>query len=454
VGPLCAAAAALVALVNPTAGTAVQQRCAERPARHGAVHAARHAPRDTLAGALRGAHRAGLMSWRERRRDERALRRARRHGGRELANVLALADRLAAERRLPVGRLRAVMATIDHNRRARPGPALARRKAGGLVWQERPPYGWQVHPLASAGRLNAVVSARRRGAIVRVADALIARGNREDGALRFEYLFPFGTGDPPWTSAMAQATAAQALARAYHVAHRRRFLQAARGAYRAMTAAAVRAPGGRVERFAMYSFARDERILNGELQMLVALHDYARIASDARAERLFVRLAGDELDAVGRYDTGAWTLYDAGGREASLHYHALATRFAGALCRRGERLFCPVHARFARYLREPAALTLRVGRRGRARRSMGLFVAASKPATATLAVIRIDGLIVLQRRVSLGRGGISLRFTPPRRGRYTVALWATALNGKASTRGTSLTVAPSAKRRRGGRSRR
>jgi len=368
--------------------------------------------------------------------------------------VLALAERLAAQRRLPVARLRAVMATIDHNRRARPGAPLQRRKAGGLVWQERPPYGWQVHPLASAGRLNAVVSRGRRGAIERVADALAARGVPDHGALRFEYLFSFGTGRAPWTSAMAQATAAQALARAFHATHRRRYLDAARGAYRALIRGAVRAPDGRVGRFAMYSFAPDERILNGELQMLVALHDFARIARDARAERLFVRLAGGELDAVSRYDTGAWTLYEQGGREATVHYHALATRFAGALCRRGERPFCPVHARFARYLREPAALTLRVRRRGRVRRSMGLFAAASKPAAATLAVVRLDGMMVLERRVSLGRGGIRLRFTPPRRGHYTVALWATALNGKPSTAGRRLTVAPSAGHRRGGSSRR
>src|SRR3954452_3307982 len=435
----------------------MRARCeaAPAPAATPAAHVAHHPRRDSLAGALRHAHLAGEMSWHERRRLERELRRARRHGGRELGNVLALADRLAAERRLPVARLRAVMATIDHNRRARPGAPLERRKAGGLVWQERTPYGWQVHPLTSAGRLNTVVSSRRRkGAIERVAGALAARGVPDHGALRLEYLFPFGTGRAPWTSAMAQATAAQALARAYRATHRRPYLAAARGAYRALIGGAVREPGGRVARFAMYSFNPDERILNGELQMLVALHDYARIARDARAERLFVRLAGDELDAVGRYDTGAWTLYEQDGREAPVHDHALATRFAGALCRRGERLYCPVHARFARYLREPAALTLRVGRRGRARRSMGLFAAASKPATATVAVVRIDGLMVLQRRVSLGRGGIRLRFTPPRRGRYTVAVWATALNGKPSTADERLTVAPSARHRRGGSSRR
>jgi hypothetical protein len=130
-----------------------------------------------------------------------------------------------------------------------------------------------------------------------------------------------------------------------------------------------------------------------------------------------------------------------------VHYHALATRFAGALCRRGEKLFCPVHARFARYLREPAALTLRVGRRGRAKRSMGLFAAASKPATATLAVVRLDGLRVLERRVSLGRGGIRLQFTPPRRGHYTVALWATALNGRVSTAGKRVAVAAARRKR-------
>jgi hypothetical protein len=45
------------------------------------------------------------------------------------------------------------------------------------------------------------------------ADSLLAHAVRDGGRLRMEYTFGFGTGRAPWTSAMAQATAAQALAR-------------------------------------------------------------------------------------------------------------------------------------------------------------------------------------------------------------------------------------------------
>lgn len=448
-GTLCATAAALLALVSPQAGDALRARCqAPPPPPPPPVHVARPPRRDTLLGALRHLHLTHQISWHERLGDERLIRRAQHRGGQGVSDMLALADGLAARRALPVGRTRAIFATIDHNLRARPGAPLQRRKAGGLVWQDRPPYGWQVHPLATAGRLNALVTARHRGGAARVADALIARGTKSGAALDFEYLFPFGIGRPPWISAMAQSTAAQALARTYRLTHRRRYLVAARAAYQGMLQAAVHAPDGSVQRFVMYSFAPGDRILNGELQMLVGLHDYARIARDRPAMRMFVRLAGAELDAVGQYDTGAWTLYEQGGVEATVHYHALATRFAGELCHDGEQPFCPVHDRFARYLREPAALTLKVGRTGRARRSMGFFVAASKPATATVAVVRIDGLVAFQERVSLGRGGLSLTFTPPKRGHYTVALWATALNGKRSTMGEKVVVAAPPRRHR------
>src|SRR4051794_23534469 len=123
---LCATASALVALALPSAGADLQRWCAERPAAAAAAPPAavpaRPAPRDaspprraTLAGALRRAHHAGELTWHERRRAERELHAARRAArrlpaarARELTAVLATADGLAAERRLPAARLRAV----------------------------------------------------------------------------------------------------------------------------------------------------------------------------------------------------------------------------------------------------------------------------------------------------------------------------------------------------------
>jgi hypothetical protein len=405
------------------------------------------------------------LPWTERFRQQRELRLARRAASRlpdgrsrELRAVLAVADDLAAAHRLTGSRLTAVMRTIAFNRRAWSREALprpfSRRAVEGLVWQYRPGSGWQVHPLSSAGRLNALAKQCPRSCrvplLLRAANALSEHG--------LEYLFPFGIGRPPWRSAMAQATAAQAFARVHRLTAGSVFRRAAERSYRALLVPplAVRGAGGQIDRLAMYSFSPGMRVLNGELQMLVGLRDYGRINRDAEARRLFGRLAAAELEALPSYDTGAWTLYSAGGREATVHYHGLATRFAGALCRRHAKPFCAAERRFARYAREPARLTLAVKPRGRAKRSVSFSVGASKDVQATVAVVSLNGRMILERQLALGRGGARLGFTPPRRGRYTVAFWGTAANGRRSTAAAEFvaTSAPSAKRRRGAGSRR
>ena len=78
---------------------------------------------------------------------------------------------------------------------------------------------------------------------------------------------------------------------------------------------AVAAPGGR--RYVMYSFAPALQILNGELQAINGLRDAAVLAGakPGASSRSGDRAARRVLP---RFDTGAWSLYSAGGRESTL----------------------------------------------------------------------------------------------------------------------------------------
>src|SRR5437764_1444656 len=68
---------------------------------------------------------------------------------------------------------------------------------------------------AQPARASTARAAQDTEKITTLAAALVARGEPAPlGTLRFEYWFPFEGGKPPWVSGMAQAVAAQSLARA------------------------------------------------------------------------------------------------------------------------------------------------------------------------------------------------------------------------------------------------
>ena len=165
----------------------------------------------------------------------------------------------------------------------------------------------------------------------------------------------------------------------------------------------------------MYSFRPSMRVLNGELQTLVGLADYARIADSRRARRVVSFTARRMVRALDAWDTGAWTLYSAGGREASLHYHRLAATFARRACeQRLARGFCPASKRFARYSVEPPRLSIRVASRVTAPRRVRVRVRASKLARGALVVRGPRGF---RRRVALSSGAGPRRCASPRGGR-------------------------------------
>ena len=95
-----------------------------------------------------------------------------------------------------------------------PAPRADVTDEDGLVYRYFAGRCLEFHPLANFGALNARVAAGDTDGAQRLAAALVARGvSRPGGAVVWEYPFPFSGGKPGWTSGMAQAVAAQALAR-------------------------------------------------------------------------------------------------------------------------------------------------------------------------------------------------------------------------------------------------
>jgi hypothetical protein len=280
----------------------------------------------------------------------------------------------------------------------------------------------------------------------RAIDRLVALGSSRGGFLAWEYRFGFGGGSPPWVSAITQATAAQALARAGRVLDAPRYgrlAQEAIGAFAEAAPTGVSAPaegGGR--HYLMYSFNPALRILNGHIQALVALHDVARLTGSHRARRLF-RL-GEHAGAtqLRAYDTGAWSLYSAAGAEATLSYHRLVEGFLNDLCDRGaDAAYCDAGRRFTRYEHEPPRLDLSVSRRLRAKHEVVVRLDLSKMSTVSARAIGPSSAALIGG-LQLPYGDHVLRWFPSAPGRYRIVVDATDLVGNAATLTRAIRVRP------------
>jgi antitoxin (DNA-binding transcriptional repressor) of toxin-antitoxin stability system len=436
----------------------------------------------TVKGALRRAWLARAISrdrymqlrrtWWLARRDVGRLSGTRRA---ELASVVAMTERLARARLLTASRLDPVFLTIGRNRefwtaRALPAPRTRLTFAGDpVVFEYYSGRGLAIQPLASFGRANALAAACvrtaaphrcRPAALRRLLDRMVELATQRGGFLAWEHFFAFGSGAPPWISAMTQATGAQALARGARAlggaalggrardgrapggpplgsGARLRAATYARAARRALGAfderpplgVAVAAGGGR--RYAMYSFAPSLQVLNGELQTLIGLRDVARISRSRHAGRLFARGEPAARRAVRGFDTGAWSLYSAGGRESTLGYHRLVAGFLGGLCRRtGTAVYCVAGRRFERYVAEPPRVHVRKLRRLRAGRRTTIRFTLSKISDVQLQVRDRRGRVTRSSGLrALPHGRHSVSWVPSRSGPHRLRIVAVGPGG-------------------------
>jgi hypothetical protein len=362
---------------------------------------------------------------------------------RELKAVVRTIKHLAADRELTRSRLGPVWLILERNRQwwtsGAPVPAPGTRvgfEPSETVWQYYSGQGLQLQVLGTFGKLNALWSDRQRTRMGTLLDEMLPLAAERAGGLVWEYYFAFGGGEAPWASAMAQGTGLQAMARTANRLNREADVMPilARG----VTPFAQDAPTGLrdpdADHYLLYSFRPDFRVLNGFLQALIGLHDYARIAGDPVAQALYEAGERQAQREVPRHDTGAWSLYSDGGAESTLSYHQLVTDFLGGMCRREVvDVYCAAHDRFIAYLGQPPLLELLTDRLRRNRRGRLKF-ALSKVSDVGVRITRGDD-VVLERDLGIvGHGTRKVRFdVPKRRGLYDVEIAARDLAGNVAT---------------------
>lgn len=294
---------------------------------------------------------------RELRRTGSALRRLSWTSAANLGAVLH--DAAGQSGRLNRPRALVLFTELRVNRRwlrAHPMPAYKSDvfDADGVLYRSFPGQGLRFHPLGNFAHLNGLVGRGLHDDAHRLAQALAARGIRTGrGKTVWEYTFHFW-GPAPWTSGMAQASAAQTLAWLGDVLPDPRLKQLAGRAYRAIPGRlTMRLSAGPWVR--LYSF-NNLVVLNAQLQTALSIGDYARRSGDAEAQRFAARLRATSARLLPSFDTGYWSYYSP-GNESPLTYHVYVVQLLRKLWKRtGYPLWRNTAATFAHYLREPPIL--------------------------------------------------------------------------------------------------
>ncbi len=364
----------------------------------------------------------------------------------EMAGVLRNLDQMAARGSLTPTRLVPLFLQLQRNREWwSTGPLLASGarvsfKGSELVFQYAPGEGLEIHPLANFGKLNALWRSKADyDRMVDLLDELLPLGASRAGGLAWEYYYDFGGGAPPWVSSLSQGTGLQAMARAARKAGTGDLvypvLEQGLAVFKTRTPSGVRVPVGAGNHYAQYSFAPGLRILNGFVQSLVGLYDFAEITGDTDAQALFASGEARALQEVPTYDTGAWSLYDRGtdSHESNLNYHEVLTEFLSSLCSRtDEPVFCDTLDHFRAYLKQDPAVAV-VTRSLRAGKPGALKFTLSKISAVHVSLSR-GGKVVYSTTSTLPYGTRSIPLTPPRKAKeYVVHIDATDLAGNATS---------------------
>jgi D-glucuronyl C5-epimerase C-terminus len=233
----------------------------------------------------------------------------------------------------------------------------------GVVFQWYPGMGLQVQVNGTFAQVNTDFAENTAESVAAARDTLdemLTLATRRGDAITWDYLFPFGGAQPPWTSGLSQATAIRAYLRANRVGVARQ----AGALFGVRAPLGIRVPLGRDGNwYALYSFAPGALVLNADLNAVIALHDLARVSGDAGTAALEAEGMRALRRRIKSFDLqGVWSRYEEGGPPADLNYHVLNRDLAGALCRRtGEAAICRASDSFARELerRCPPATTPR-----------------------------------------------------------------------------------------------
>lgn len=450
--------------VRPAPAAAGRRRAGRGTPRSAVARASAQRTRIALArlrdgGAIdEAAYDARLAQYEAALRALRTIEGTRRN---ELRAVLATVDAIAAAGGLTPTRLPALFETLRRNRQWwTTGPLLSYGQrvefpSSRLVWQYYPGQGIQIQWLATFGKANALFQARTKDAeLAALLDEATGLAAERAGGIAWEELFAFDHGRPPWVSGLAQGTAIQALSRAaVRLAQPWRFETARRalGVFRTPPPEGVFEQTAAGAHYLQYSFAPRLHILNGFIQALVGLHDFAALANDDAGRLLFAAGDAEARVEVPRFDMGGWSLYSSAGRWSDLGYHKLLRDFLRNLCTRlrqdaartGQPLdaavYCETAQRFTDDLRTRPTVQL-ASRHARTGKPASLKIVLSKPARVTITLTR-SGKTAFATSARLEGGTRALRW--PKAGRpglYEVRLRAVDLAGNAGWSGSTLRV--------------
>jgi D-glucuronyl C5-epimerase C-terminus len=407
---------------------------------------------------------------------QRALKKLSGTRRSELGAVLSNVQQIAAAGQFIPSRLPALFLTLERNLRwwtTEPLLAADQRVSfpgSRLVWEYYPGQGIEIQWLATFGEANGYyLQGHENTQLEEVLNEIIPLATQRAGGIAWEYMFHFDGGAPPWTSGLSQGTALQALSRAYSRLKTPEYLAAAKqalGIFQTPPPAGVRVATPVGAHYLEYTYAPRERILNGFIQAVTGLYDYAKLTGDPLGEQLFEAGDAEARIEVPHYDTGAWSMYDQYS-ESNLNYHELLTTFLQNLCQRtsegppippapsatppaattrtatpipGDAIYCTTAQHFTTDLHTPPAIALLTSKLPSSARG-GVQLSLSKIATVSLTVSQ-GGHVIWTNSALVERGKPRLLWiTPTKGGAYTVALRAVDLAGNSSTTTGTITVA-------------
>jgi D-glucuronyl C5-epimerase C-terminus len=373
-------------------------------------------------------HEAWADSYDNAKKTLRKLRGTRR---RQLDAVLDNTRALAAGGLLTAERARLAFLTLQRNRGWwANGPLLRYGQrvsfAGSqLVWQYYPGQGIQVQWLGTFGRANGLWQTKSRDDELRaLLDEAAQLAVPRAGGIAWESMFSFDGGRPPWVSGLTQGTAIQAYSRAAVRLEAPPYFEVARaalGVFRTPPPEGVRVATPVGAQYVQYSFKPQLQILNGFVQALNGLYDFAGLANDNEGRALFAAGEAQARVEVPAFDTGAWSLYRP-GKESDLGYHKLLRDFLRGLCARVPEpaVYCTQADRFTAYLRQPPVLAL-LSTAARLKKPSKVTFTVNKVSTVSLTLLR-EGKPVLSTSARFGYGRHAFAFRPRKRGALEVRL--------------------------------
>jgi D-glucuronyl C5-epimerase C-terminus len=380
---------------------------------------------------------------------KKTLRRLHGTRRRQLDAVLDNTRALAAGGLLTAQRAPLAFLTLQRNRAWWAGGRLLRYgerltfSGSQLVWQYYPGQGIQVQWLGTFGRANGLWQAKTRDAELR---ALLDEASRlavpRAGGIAWESMFGFDGGRPPWVSGLTQGTAIQAYSRAAVRLQAPPYFEIARaalGVFRTPPPEGVRVDTPVGAHYLQYSFNANLHILNGFVQALNGLFDFASLANDAEGRALFASGEAQARVEVPTFDTGAWSLYQP-GRESDLGYHKLLRDFLRGLCARvpDPAVYCVEADKLTAYLRQPPVIALK-STTARLRKPSKVTFTLNKVSTVSVTLLR-RGKPVFSHSARFGYGRHAFAFRPRKRGALEVRLRAVDLAGNASAAAGSIAV--------------